>query len=104
MPTVRAALERAGLPLRLLALAVQVTPEQRRFDVFAERPRGFMPRKRNQADAIALRCLPLPVKPRTGHDKIRVLGIVLFCVAENLPRSPGIFLIPESRDVQIRNR
>src|SRR5258708_10111396 len=103
MPTIRAALERAGLPIRLFALSMQVITEKRRFDIFAELARRFVSRKRNQPDAVRLWRLPLAVEPRTGNHEIRVLGIVLFRVPENLPRPPRIFLIPESRNVQIRD-
>ena len=50
-----------------------------------------------------LGALPLAVKPRTSHDEIGVLRIALLGVTENLPRSPGIFLIPESRNIQVGN-
>src|SRR5713226_5423131 len=102
MPTVRATLKRAGLPVRLLSIAVQVITEKWRLNIFAELPCRFMSCKRNQSNVVRLRRLPLPVKPRTGHNKIGVLGVVLLRVAENLPRSPGIFLIPEPRNVQVR--
>ena len=77
--------------------------EKRRLDILAELARCFMSRKRNQADAVGFWRLPLTVKPRTGNHKIRVLWIVFFRVAKNLPRSPGIFLIPESGHVQVGN-
>ena len=48
-----------------------------------------------------LAALPFAVIPRAGNHKVRVLRIVLFSVAENLPRSPRVFLIPESCDIQI---
>src|SRR6266446_10525689 len=104
MPSVRPALERAGLPFRLFAFSVQVITEKRRLDIFAELTRRFMSRKRNQPDTVRLWRLPLAVKPRTCNHEIRMLGIVLLRVAENLPRPPGIFLIPKSRHVQVRNR
>src|SRR5260370_31535132 len=103
VPTVRAALERARLPLWLFAFSVQVKTEKRSLDIFAELARRFVSRKRDQPDAVRLRRLPLAVEPRTGNHEIRVLGIVLFRMAKNLPRPPGIFLIPESRHVQVRN-
>src|SRR5205807_10298510 len=103
VPTVRAALERAGLPGRLFAFAVEVMAEKRRLDIFAELTRCFMPRERNQADAVRFWRLPLTVKPRTGNHEIRVVGILFFRVAKNLPRSPGVFLIPESGHVQVGN-
>ena len=104
MPTVRATLECGGLPIRLLAFSVQVISEKRGFDVFAELARRFMSSERNQADPLPFRPLPLAMKPWTGNDEIGVIRVMLFGVAENLPGSPRIFLIPESRDVQIRNR
>src|ERR1041385_4727309 len=56
------------------------------------------------AVAFSLRRPPLAVVPRTGDHEVRVLRVVLLGVAEDLPRSPGIFLVPEARDVQVRHR
>src|SRR5437867_2934507 len=63
-----------------------------------------MSSKRNQADPLFLWPLPLTVKPWTGNHEIGVLRVMLFRVSENLPGSPRIFLIPKSRDIQVRNR
>ncbi len=82
---------------------MQVIAEEWRFDVLAEFARGLVSAERNDADAVTFGTLPLAVEPRTRHHEIRVLRIVLFRVTENLPRAPRIFLIPESRDVQIRH-
>src|SRR5579872_2975115 len=103
MPRVRPALERAGLPRKLLARTMQVITEEWRFDILAELARGLVSAKRDQADAFAFGRLPFSVKPGTSDDEIRVLRIILFGVAKNLPRSPRVFLIPESGDVQIRH-
>ena len=84
-----------------LSFAVQVVAEERGFDVFAELAGGFVSPKRNQADAVALVSLPLAMEPRSGNDEVGVLRIVFFGMAKDLPRSPGIFLIPESGDIQI---
>ena len=62
---------------------------------------GFVSRKRNDADAVALGSLPFAMEPRPGNDEIGVIGIVFGGVAKDLPRTPGIFLIPKSGDIQI---
>ena len=103
VPAIGSALKCAGLPLRLFALIVQVVAEEWRFDVLAEFARGFVPTERNHPDAVAPGCLPLPVVPRTRHNKVGVLRVALFRMTENLPRSPGIFLIPESGNIEIGN-
>ena len=104
MPGIGTALESACLPRRLFAYSVKVVAEKGRLDIFAKFTRGLVSREWNNADRIALRTLPLAVEPRTGNDKIRVIGIMLRCVAKNLPWTPGIFLIPKAGYVQIRNR
>src|SRR5947209_802984 len=103
MPTVRSALECAGLPCRLLAFVVQVIPEEWRFNILAKLASRFVSSKRDQADTVALRTLPFAVIPRPRNHEIRALRIILFRMLKNLPRSPGIFLIPESGDVQVRD-
>src|SRR5208337_3151875 len=75
VPGVRSALKRGGLPRWLLTLAVQVIPEEWRFNILAELARSFVPSKGDDSDAVALGGLPLPVKPGAGHDEIRMLGI-----------------------------
>ena len=83
---------------------MQIMAEERSLEVLSELARGFMPAKRNQPDAVALRALPLAVIPGTGHDEVRVVGVLLFRMAENLPRPPGVFLIPKAGHIQVRNR
>ncbi len=80
---------------------MEVVTKEGRFDILAEFAGGLVSSERDEADAVALGTLPLAVIPGTGNDEIRVLRIVLLGMTKNLPRSPGIFLIPESRDVQV---
>ena len=47
--------------------------------------------------------LPFTVKPRSGDDEVGVLRIVFFSVAEDFPRTPGVFLVPEAGNVEIGN-
>src|ERR1041385_7191634 len=101
MPRVRPTLKSARLPRRLVSVAVQIVAEERRFDIFAELARGLVPSKRNYSNALTLGALPFPVVPRTGHDEIGMLRIAFLGMLEDLPRPPGIFLIPESRNIQI---
>src|SRR5579863_10143105 len=103
-PGERSALECAGLPVRLCARAMQVISEKRSLDVLAKFAPAVVISKRNNSDALSARALPFAVIPRSCHDEICVSGIVFFRVIKNLPRSPRIFLIPESRHIQIRNR
>src|SRR4029077_2887087 len=102
MPTIRTTLERAGLPIRFFSHAMQVITKKSSFDVLAKFACRFMSCEGNDADRVALGRLPLPVKPRTRDNGVRVVGIVLRGVPENLPRAPGIFLVPESSYVQVR--
>src|ERR1700730_9477063 len=104
MPIVRTALKSRSLPGRLFAHAVQIITEKWSFDIFPKLSRGFMSGERNDADGIALRRLPLPMKPRARDDKISVIWVMFFGVAENLPWAPGIFLIPEASNVKVRHR
>src|SRR5262249_50650034 len=97
----RSALERASPPGGLLAYAVEVVAEKRSFNVFAEFSRCFMAAEGNHSDRIALGRLPFAVIPRSGHHEIGVIGIALRGVTEDLPRSPRIFLVPETRNIQI---
>src|SRR5206468_8939151 len=57
-----------------------------------------------QPDAVSLGSVPLAVIPRARDHEVRVIGVVLRGVTEDLPRSPWVFLIPESRDVQVGDR
>ncbi len=41
------------------------------------------------------------MKPRAGYHEIGVLWIIFPGVTKNLPRTPRVFLIPETGDVQI---
>src|SRR5207247_9945770 len=63
-----------------------------------------MTAERDQPDAVSLGGVPLTVIPRAGDHEVRVVGVVLRGVAKDLPRSPRVFLIPESRDLQVRDR
>ena len=99
VPGIRSALKGARLPCRFVAFAVKVIAEECRLDLLAEFTRGLMTPEGDDADRISLGTLPLAVIPRSGDDEIVVIGIVLFGVAKNLPRSPGILLIPESSNV-----
>ena len=78
---------------------MQVVAKKRSQNVFAKFAGGLMASKGNEPDAVALAARPLSVKPRPGHHKVRVVGIILFGMAKNLPRSPRIFLIPESGNI-----
>src|SRR6516225_4822588 len=101
MPGIGSTLKGAGLPGRFLAGPVQVITEEGRLDVLAELARGFMPTKGDQANAVGRGSPPLPVEPRARHHEIGMLRIVLFGVTEDLPRSPGVFLVPESGHIQV---
>src|ERR1700674_514363 len=103
-PTVGAGLEGCRPPSRLRTLAVQVITEEWSFDRLAEFARGLVAAQRNEADTIALRRLPLAVIPRTSHHEVRVIRIILSRMPEDLPRTPRIFLIPETGDVEVGNR
>src|ERR1700693_1899060 len=104
MPAVGTALKSAALPIRLFSHAVQVVAEKSGFNILAKLARRFMSAKGNDADRVALGRLPLPVKPRAGDNEVCVVRIVLLRVTENLPWSPGIFLVPEAGHVEVRNR
>src|ERR1700686_966377 len=104
MPTVRTALESRRLPGRLFSHAVQIITEKRRFDIFAKLTRGFMSGERNDADRITLSRLPLAMKPWTRDYKVSVIRIMLLRVGEDLPWTPGIFLIPKSGYVEVGHR
>ena len=93
-----------GLPLRLFAFAVQVVAEKRRFDVLAEFRGCVVAREWNLADAIGFVGLPLAVEPRSGNDEVSAIGIMFGGMPENLPGPPGVFLIPEPGDIEIRHR
>src|SRR5215470_8400925 len=99
LPGIGAALERGGLPGGFFTFAVQVVAEKRRFDIFAKFTRRFVSAERNDADGVALRGLPFAVIPRTGDNEVGPVGVVFSGVAENLPRSPRIFLIPETGNI-----
>src|SRR5690242_10196990 len=103
MPAVRARLEALRLPIRLRARTVQVIAEKRCLDILAELARRLLA-ERNHADLVALRfARPAAVIPGAGYDKIVMAGTVLTGMAEYLPRPPGIFLVPITRDVQDRH-
>src|SRR2546426_12069368 len=82
---------------------MQVVAEERSLDRFAELAGCLVATERDQPDAVSLGSVPLTVIPRAGDHEVRVVGVVLRGVAKDLPRSPGVFLIPESRDVQVRD-
>ena len=82
---------------------MQVVAEEGRLDVFAELARGLVSSERDEPDTVSLRSLPLAVEPWAGHDEVRALRIILFRMVKDLPRAPGILLIPESSDVQVRD-
>src|SRR5438309_356336 len=103
VPGIGACLESTRLPLWLLSRAVQVITKKRRKYLRAEFHTRVMPAERNDSQLIAL-ATPAAVKPRTGHHQVGVIRIMFHCVAENLPRSPRIFLVPETCHVKVRNR
>src|ERR1700757_480792 len=82
---------------------MQVIAKERRLDILAELTCRLVASERNDSDALPLRRPPLSVEPRPRDDKVRALWIVLLGVAENLPWSPRVFLVPKSRHVQIRH-
>src|SRR6516162_5138327 len=83
---------------------MQVIPKKRRLQILTKLLRRVVPSIWNQPDTLGLFGLPLPVKPWACHHEVCVIRIVLFRMSENLPRTPRIFLVPESRHVQIRHR
>src|ERR1035438_3562153 len=104
MPAIGTALESTGLPIRVFSHAVLGVAEESSFDVLAKLARRFMPAKGNAADRVALGRFPVPVKPRARDNKVCVVGIVLLGMPENLPWTPGIFLVPEAGYVEVRDR
>src|SRR5262249_48743977 len=103
VPGVGARLKRGGLPRRFIAGAVQVMAEEGGFYFLAKLARRFLSAEGNDADGFAFCRLPLAMKPRTGHHEVRAIRIVFGGMPENLPWSPGIFLVPETGDVKIGN-
>ena len=101
VPGVRAGLEGGYLPRRLFALAVQVVTEEGGFDVLPELEGGFVPAEGDGANAVSDWRCPSAVEPGAGDHEVGVLRIVLLRVTEDLPGTPGIFLIPEAGDIQV---
>src|SRR6185437_7212152 len=83
---------------------MEIVAEERRLDVFTELARGLVSTQRNRADTVALGCMPLAVIPGPRDHEVVVAGIALFRVAEDLPRPPGVFLVPEPGHIEIRHR
>src|SRR5438105_10781544 len=82
---------------------MEVVAEERRFDGLTKFARSLVTAEIDLPDAVPFRCMPLPVKPRTGDHEVHVFGVVLVGVAKDLPRPPWIFLIPEACDIQKGN-
>ncbi len=59
--------------------------------------------ERDLAYLVAFRSSAIPHGTRAGHDEILSLGIVLLRVAEDLPWTPRIFLVPKSGHIQVWN-
>ncbi len=83
---------------------MEVVAEERRLYSLAKLPCRLVATERERTDAVTFRRPPLPVKPRAGHHEVRVVRVMLVSMAKDLPRSPGIFLIPEARNVQEGDR
>ena len=103
-PAVRARLEHRGLPAGLLPLPMEIVAEERSLDGLAELAGRLMPAERDQPDAVCLRRLPLAVKPGPCHHEVGVVRVVFLRMVKDLPRPPRILLIPEARDVEVRDR
>src|SRR5207247_8527702 len=99
-----AAVEGARRPVRLRAGAVQVVAEERGLDRFPELAGGLVATERDQPDAVSLGSVPLTVIPRARDHEVRVVGVVLRGVTTDLPRSPRVSLIPDSRHVEALDR
>src|SRR5215467_15020068 len=100
-PGVRACLEGSGLPRRFFAGTVQIVAEKRSLDPFAELTRRFMAAEGDNTDGFTFCRLPLAMEPRAGNDEIRTVRIVLGSVAKDLPRPPGVLLVPETGDIEV---
>ncbi len=104
MPGVGAGLEGACLPVRLTADAVQIEAEEGRLNVLAELMRGIVAAEGDErAEMVADGAMPAAVIPGPGDDEVRMVGVGLICVLEDLPWPPGVFLIPEACDVKVRD-
>src|SRR5689334_1803175 len=62
-----------------------------------------MAAERHDPDAVSLFRAPSTVVPRPCDHEVSVLRIFFLRMAEDLPRSPRIFLVPEAGDVQVGN-
>ena len=100
MPGVGSGLEGGDLPVGLVAFAVEIVAEEGGLNVAAKFERRLVAAEGNDADAISDGRLPFAVVPGAGDHDSCVVGIVLFRVAKDLPRAPGVFLIPEAGDVR----
>ena len=78
--------------------------EERRLDIVTEFSCGVMPAVAVASDTLGLRALPLAMGPRTRDQVIVVVRIVFGGVFEDLPRSPRIFLIPETGNIEVGDR
>ncbi len=104
LPGVRSRLEGTCPPRKLIAGAMQKVAKERSLDLLAKFARGLMASERDLSDIAAFRRLPFPVKPGAGHNEILIVGVALLRVAEDLPGTPRIFLIPKSSHIQAGNR
>src|SRR5262249_61743778 len=102
VPRVRAGLERRRFPREFLAAAVQPVPEPRRLNLLAELGRRVVAAEADEPDRLRLRGVPLAVIPGPGHDQVHVIGIALFGMFVDFPRTPRILLIPEAGDIEGR--
>src|SRR5258708_6105967 len=103
VPSVRSGFKSGRSPRWFFTFAVKIVAEERRLNILSEFAACFVASKRDDADRFALSAVPLAMEPGPGNNEVRVIGIVFSCVPENLPGSPGIFLIPETGDVQVRH-
>ena len=82
---------------------MQVIAKEWRLNVFSKFTRGLMAAERDLPDLVSFGGLPLSMEPGTSHYEVLSLRVALFGVAENLPWTPWVFLIPEAGNVQIRD-
>src|SRR5579863_9652189 len=102
-PHVAARLEDLCTPLGLGPLAVQPVSKERRQDFLPEFTCSFVT-QRPRPELVLHRPPPAAVAPRARDHQIGVIGVAFGGVSEYFPRSPGVFLVPETRHVEIRNR
>src|SRR5580698_11284479 len=99
VPGVRPRLKRARLPRQLLAFAVQVIAEEGRLNILTKFAPGLVSTEGNRTDRLSFLASPFSVIPGSSDYEVVPLRVVLCRIAENLPGTPWIFLVPESRHI-----